>query len=418
MKQKLTHNLGLKVLALFCASCLWVIGININDPVTQRVYTVPVRLENLSSLTNAGKYVETVDGTDTVRVTVRASRSVFTDFNEKNISATADVLKITEDDRIPIQVSTTKNDLKIEDVKADKEYVAIRMEDMMKLQKRISVNVQSQPEDGYILGNISTDQNAVIVSGPESVVSRIASTGVEINVDGASSDVNITLPVHLYDADGKTIIDSRLTKSISEVFTTAIVLQKKDVPFEFQVSGEPAEGYLFTDKYDTDREVLTIAGKPAVLKNFRSVVVTEPIDITDAAADVTEEIELKEYLPEGIVLADSKDGGTVTVTAKIEKESDKTVKIDESNFEIGTVPEGYKAEIKGLTGAEEAVFTGMEEELRGINSFNLRGVINLDYLAEDKDDLSGHYYIVPEFSVPPHVRLDKEIKIHIWLEKE
>ena len=51
MKKRLTHNLGLKLAALFVACCLWVISMNINDPVTQRVYTVAVQLLNMNVLT-------------------------------------------------------------------------------------------------------------------------------------------------------------------------------------------------------------------------------------------------------------------------------------------------------------------------------------------------------------------------------
>ena len=37
MKKRLTHNLGLKLAALFVACCLWLISMNINDPCVQAV---------------------------------------------------------------------------------------------------------------------------------------------------------------------------------------------------------------------------------------------------------------------------------------------------------------------------------------------------------------------------------------------
>ena len=85
MKKKLTHNLGLKILSVFIAICLWIIAVNINDPISQRIYTVAVQLVNLNSLTRAGKYVEVLDNTDDIKVTIRASRSVFSDFSEKTL---------------------------------------------------------------------------------------------------------------------------------------------------------------------------------------------------------------------------------------------------------------------------------------------------------------------------------------------
>ena len=87
MKKNLTHNLGLKILAVIFAACLWLISININDPVSPSNYNVTVQLLNLKTMTNTGKFVEVLDDTDNIRVTVRASRSVFSSFNEKTSSS-------------------------------------------------------------------------------------------------------------------------------------------------------------------------------------------------------------------------------------------------------------------------------------------------------------------------------------------
>ena len=421
MKKRLTHNLGLKTLALMCAIGLWLIAVNINDPVSQRVYTVGVQFENLSMLTNAGKYVEMVDGSETVRVTVRASRSVFSDFSEKNIIATADIAELTEDNMIPLHITASKIDSKIESIKADKDYVAISIEDIMKIQKRISVNVQNQPADGYMLGNISTDQNAVIVSGPASVVGQIASTAVEINVDGATNDVNITLPVHLYDADGQEIADDRLTKSISEVFTTASILQKKEVALEYATSGEPADGYLFAGEYMKEPATVIIAGKAGTIKNVTAITITEPINLDGAEQDVSATYELKEYLPDGVILADGQNNGVVTVIARIEKESTKKIKINEDNISLINVPDGYKASIRGMKEEVEITLVGLESQLTDLTTLNVYGTVDVSQLASDEDPtvlVTGNHYIVPDLTLPEYVSLDSDIKIHILLEKE
>ena len=284
MKRKLTHNLGLKIASVLIAMCLWIVAVNINDPVSQRIYTVAVQLVNLNALTSAGKYVEILDNTDTIRVTVRASRSVFSDFTEKNIVATADVSEMTADNRLPIEL-TYKSGSKIESIKADKDYVEVEIENMMKLQKRISVNVVNEPAEGYMVGGRSTDQNAVIISGPESMVSRVASTSVEINVDGATSDVNITLPVHLYDADGREINDSKLTKSVNNVFTTVSILQKKEVPIEVHYDeSELPPGYIVEGKEQLSRSTVTISGVKEVVERIEKA--TIDVDLEGVTSDI------------------------------------------------------------------------------------------------------------------------------------
>ena len=46
MRRRLTSNLGLKVLAFFIAVFMWLIVVNIHDPVIEKTYTgIPVSVE-------------------------------------------------------------------------------------------------------------------------------------------------------------------------------------------------------------------------------------------------------------------------------------------------------------------------------------------------------------------------------------
>lgn len=421
MKKKLTHNLGLKIASVLISIALWLVAVNINDPISQRVYTVSVQLLNMSNLTNSGKYVEVLDNTDTVRVTVRASRSVFSDFSEKNIVATADVSKLTEDNLLPIEVTSSKTGSKIESIKADKEFVEVRVEDMMKLQKRISVEVLNEPAEGYMLGTLSTDQNAVIISGPESVVERIARTQVEINVDGATSDVNITLPVYLYDAEGRKIEDSRLSKSVNEVFTKAVVLQKKEVPIEYTVKGEPAEGYIFAGEFIKNPKTVVVAAKPSVLKNINSIVVEDAIDIEGADANVETTIELKQYLPDGVVLADGNSNGNVSVTTVIEEEKLRTFEMPIKQIELSNVPDGYRAKVRGLEDTVMVKIIGLPSQVDAIREEDLKGSIDVTaYLlaGEGEDFTAGTYYPPVNFVLPQYVSLKENVSVQMILEEE
>ncbi len=422
MKRRLTHNLGLKLAAIFCACCLWLISMNINDPVSQRVYTVAVQLLNMNTLTNSGKYVEILDDTDTIRVTVRASRSVFSDFSEKNIVATADVSEMTSDNRLPIAITTTKSDSKIESIVADKEYVEVDIENVMKLQKRISVRVVNEPAEGYLLGNISTDQNAVIITGPESVVSRIASTAVEINVDGAASDVNITLPVHLYDADGREIDDAKLTKSVNEVFTTAAVLQTKEIPIQYVATGTPQEGYIFTNEYIAEPDTVIIAAKASVLKNVNGIIIEDALDLDGATGNVSADVEIKKYLPDNTILADERFDGVATATALVEEESIRTVEIPIENITLTNIPEGYEARFRGIEDTVLIKFAGLGSRLNQLDTASLMGTVDVGAYFEQAEEgteiKEGSYYPRASFDLPEYIYMKDGGTVHIVLEEE
>ena len=73
---KLWHNLGLKIMALVFSVLLWMVAVNINDPVERKVFRdVKVETTNTNVLTDENKLYKVLDDTDTVTVTVRASRS-------------------------------------------------------------------------------------------------------------------------------------------------------------------------------------------------------------------------------------------------------------------------------------------------------------------------------------------------------
>lgn len=302
MTKKLTNNLGLKILSVVISILLWLIAININDPVGQQTYNISVQLNNLNTLTDNGKYVEVLENTDNVRVSVRAARSVLAELSDKNIYAIADVNKMTEGNYIPIEVGCTKANVNNDNVFSDKEYVKVDVENIKRRQVPISVVVQGEPDEGYMLGGTSTDQNAVMVSGPESIVNTVNSVSVEIDVAKATSDVNISLPIHLFDANGKEIVDSRIEKSISDVSTTASVWLIKQLQVEYLYEGEPADGYVVDGQLKSTVNYVTVAGKASQLKNIQKVEVKEAMDITGATRNVESFVELRKALPDGLTL--------------------------------------------------------------------------------------------------------------------
>ena len=69
LAKKLTNNLGLKVLAVLFAIALWIVVVNIDDPVKPAQYTISVTQDNMDYLTSNGKYSETLGGKNTVTFT-------------------------------------------------------------------------------------------------------------------------------------------------------------------------------------------------------------------------------------------------------------------------------------------------------------------------------------------------------------
>lgn len=95
MKRRLMNNIGLKILAFFAALLLWLIVVNIDNPVIDKTFSnIPVTVTNEEVLTADPKNPQTyqiVDGTQTVSVTVVGKRKLLNEIKAEDILATADM---------------------------------------------------------------------------------------------------------------------------------------------------------------------------------------------------------------------------------------------------------------------------------------------------------------------------------------
>lgn len=417
MKERLTNNLNLKIIAVLFSVALWVISININDPLQSKTYSVTVQLQNMSAMTNAGKYVEILDDSDDISVTVRANRSIMDNFSASNIMATADLREVDDNNQVPIRLTTTRvSGNKVESVRSESEYLYLKVEDVKRVQKRIEVNINNEPAEGYILGRTSTEQNALNISGPESLVSEVARAMVSMDLTGATEDVSMLLPIELYDADGVRIIDSRLTASISEVQCVATILETKEVPLNYTVNGVPQEGFGWTGEIKPTPVSVMIAGKSSAIRNVNAIEIPDALDLTDASADVSTVINLRDYLAEGVYLADSSLNGRVSVTAFIEPEVLMTVDMDSRRIQLIRIPEGMEGKIVELEETVPVVFKALESAMANLNTQELQGYLDLQRFMEEEglDTLEEGTYLVPvEFNVPERIGLAEEIEVEV-----
>ena len=109
MKKRLMNNLGLKLLSVICAFFLWLIVLNINDPVDYQQFTgVQVEMINADAITGEGKVYEILDNSNVITVTVKAKRSILDTLSRENIRAVADLSEVTITNTVSIKLSSNK----------------------------------------------------------------------------------------------------------------------------------------------------------------------------------------------------------------------------------------------------------------------------------------------------------------------
>ena len=421
MKEKLTKNLNLKIIAVLFSVGIWVISININDPYQSKTYAVTVQLLNMNTMTNAGKYVEILDNSNEITVSVRANRSVLDNFSASNILATADLTEIDANNQVPIKLNTTRiTGNKIESIRSENTNVSLKVENIKRIQKSIEITVKSDPAEGYILGDADTQQNALKISGPESVVDKVVKATVTFDLGGATDDVSMLLPIELYNAEGDRIVDSRLTTSINEVQCTATILAAKEVPLKPVVNGIAAAGYGWTGEVESEPSVIMIAARPNILKNINSIEIPDAIDISNAKADVWSEIELKKYLPEGVSFAESSFNGKVKVKAYVEEEISRKTEFDSKKIQVINVPEGMEGRAYISTQTLPVTYVGLESVMNELKEDEIQAYLDIkaymEYLNLEEVE-EGTHNVWVSFELPEGISIEEDVVIEVEILK-
>ena len=156
-------------------------------------------------------------------------------------------------------------------------------------------------EDVY-LDSYRTDPNMLSVSGPQSLVTKVARAAVKLDVSTLSlermSD-RTALDVELQDASGNVIVSDKLEITNQTVITDSVVVDTEVVPsamvplaVESMVIGEPAEGYELVNIY-VEQDALRIAAKEEVLGSIEFITTEQPLDITGATGTMDGYVRLK-----------------------------------------------------------------------------------------------------------------------------
>lgn len=422
MKHKITKNWGLKLVSFLFAAVLWLIVTNINDPSSPyKESNIPVVLKNTDLITNNGQIYEVLDGTDMIdSVVIWAPRSVVDKLSRSDIVAEADVRDLTSLNTINIKLSTNKYNDKLDSIKGSIENVKLNIENKETRSFPIKANLTGEVRDGYMVGNVSTEQNLIRVSGPESLISQITRAQAEVDISGFTSNIGTDSDIRLYNEAGVEIKAQSIEKSITKVRVNVEILEKKTVPISYKFSGIPAEGYRATGEITSGRNSVELAGKSETLRGISAIEIPEGvIDVSGAVETVETVIDLRDYLPAGVVLAEEGFDGNISVSVQIEQQRRQTVSGMMENIQFVGVPEGYEAVINEPEERYRVTLVGLASELAEIDVNTLEVYVDVAaWLAaqENPEPESGYFRMPLAVRLPERSQVileDADVNVHL-----
>ena len=190
MKKNLMNKFTLKILSLAVAILVWLLVVNIEDPVRSETYwDVPVTIVNESYLTSNLQIPLLVDGSDTVTVRVRATSSTLRSIDRDSIKAEADMTQIISMDTTPymVPVRVVCPGVSDEDITVTPANIPIETDELTSQAMTISASVGgTTPEAGYEVGKLTVNPEKVTISGPEDLINKLDRVVADIDVSGMS----------------------------------------------------------------------------------------------------------------------------------------------------------------------------------------------------------------------------------------
>lgn len=413
MKKKLTNNLGMRILAVVIAILIWIIVVNVSDPIIESTYSgIPVEIINADTITKQNKTYDILNDTDSISVTLSAKRSISDLLGRDNIKATADLANLDmEKGTVRIKLETNKYNDKIESIKAKNDILEVSIENLMRKQFAITSQVNGEPSDGYVIGDMVLDQNVVTVQGPESIVSQIDKAVVEASVAGMSTSISTTSTIRYYDADGNQLDSARLSGNISSVNLKVDVLATKMLGFRFNTTGELDPDYAIAGDITSDIDEVLVAGKSSIVTNTSAIAIpASAIDIEGKRETFSLTIDVTKYLPDTLKLIDEDFDGKITVTVPIEKMQSKEVEVAKSNITISGYDEDTQTVALVGTGINVGI-KGLAADIQDMKKNAIKGEIDVASYMEDNNltELKPGVYNFPvQLTLPDGIQTVRE----------
>ncbi|MCI6174523.1 MAG: CdaR family protein [Clostridiales bacterium] len=384
-----THPV-LGVVSLVIAFFVWLIVMNVSDPVRTKTFaSIPVSVSNASYVESKGLSYKIADGFQNISVTVKSNTSIIERLSTSSIVANADLTQIIDFNSDPVMVPVTVQipGVSTDSITANPRNIEISLEDMVSQDFVINTTAgDTSPANGYEIGSISATPEKLTLRGPKSLIERIDKVVAQVDVTGLKTDATLGTTIRVFDKNGDVLSDSRmnyLTPNIGfDDIRVRVTLDEvlSDVPIVAQSYGTPAEGYTVGDISVTP-STIQLVGSEDALDAFRAdggkIVIdsdSKAVDISGASSDQDINVKITDYLPADLRLAaDLTD--KVVVNVKILEQNTKSFEIETKNIRQDNLPDSLNAVFK--ESQLDVRVKGSDEKLARLSTDDISASVDL-----------------------------------------
>ena len=323
LKIFVTKNVGYKILAVVFAIILWLVVVNIQNPESTKLITnIPVQVINESSILD-GDHVYTIRSGDTATISIAGTRSVLSSLDADDFEAVADLSELSITNAAPVTVSLKSDMSRYENqinITQRTTSMIIDIESVVTRDFEVNINYKGDKPEDFAPDEIVISPETVSVNAPESKIDSVVSVGVNIKYSNIEDGKILDAKPHIYGPDGSVIKDEFITCSTETVNVGFKTYKTKNVDVRITPFGSPASGYEVKE-VTYSPESIEIKADDTTLANISEIELpSRLLNVTDASNDITADIQLADYLPEGVQLTD--ETSHVLIRAVIASSSD------------------------------------------------------------------------------------------------
>lgn len=422
-KKKITDNLSLKIMSVAVAVVVWLIVVNIDNPVGTNYYTITnvelINKEYVESSDTIGKMCMPEENQDTVRVAITADKKTRDKIRVSDISAVADLQQTVSLDTnpvmVPITVTCSVSGIGPGDIKVTPQNLSVNLDE--KETQEFVVNVirgDTKPGKDYEVGSLTANPEKVRITGPKSLVNKIDKVNAAIELNGKTQDFTQEVTLSIIDKNQEALSDSemnslRIENNAQVIVTAKLWKIRQGVKISAGYVGTPAEGYQ-AGMIKTVPDTISVAGSTEGLETLAAndnviTIPSESIDISGESSDVEKKISLKDLLPDNVKLT-SDSSEDVWVTVSILPEGSREFSFPTKEIEVKNKPDDLQ-----VTFETAQIAIRIKSDSKDLDDLDVTKDIKASIDLEDKEE--GNYEVPVTVSLPDGYEIVENVSTEV-----
>jgi len=342
LRRWIADDITVMVFSVISAVLIWfVVAYTEDETITTVIRDVPVNFNTTTSTLARLELSQIIEGDMTVDVEVSGSRATVGNLAASDIRAEAKLNNVTGPGTYEIALDVTDYVGKSFEVKGViPETLTVRFDRYTEKLFEIDLDmIGLEIPDGYILDAEYLYPGDVMITGPETEISSIASVKAKLEFDDPVSRTEAyEVALGMYDADGNEIKPLYVEMDVDSTTVTLPILKKKTVPITFDFVNVPEGFDVNTLKHEIIPDKMEIAGPEQVYSSVTEIHLGY-IDLTDFTPE--EPFVYTIELPSGFISVDNTQEATIT----FEAENYTTTTLNISEIKLINQPEDYDVSV-------------------------------------------------------------------------